>query len=232
MKTKTLLLLFSGGNKMIGLDSSRNIIRDMKYIEKDLSKKEFLVIDNYDPFEYHFEPYQSDNLIYLAEKDLTYSIKDLEKGLIVRAPYRMGKDHIQSVIDPCIELEIHQLKKILKNKGITKTNASEKIKERDDYCCQLCGETDFRTLNVHHIVPRKSPFIPKSFIHSPLNQITLCANCHSIEHHVLRYGNDTERKEHIKRMLCINGFNWKDNLDDSYYVPINDIARENKIEYL
>ena len=57
---------------MIGLDSSRNIIRDMKYIEKDLSKKEFLVIDNYNPYEYHFEPYQSDNLIYLAEKDLTY----------------------------------------------------------------------------------------------------------------------------------------------------------------
>ncbi|ATZ60066.1 hypothetical protein BK798_06325 [Methanobrevibacter smithii] len=217
---------------MIGLDSSRNIIRDMKYIEKDLSKKEFLVIDNYNPYEYHFEPYQSDNLIYLAEKDLTYSIKDLKNGLIVRAPYRVGKDYIQSVIDPCIELKIPQLTKILKNRGITKTNASEKIKERDDCCCQLCGETDFRTLNVHHIVPRKSPFIPESFIHSPMNQITLCANCHSIEHYVLRNEDATERKEHIKRMLCINGFNWKDNLDDSYYAPIKDITRENKIEYL
>ena len=32
---------------MIGLDSSRNIIRDMSYVKKDLSEKEFLVIDDY-----------------------------------------------------------------------------------------------------------------------------------------------------------------------------------------
>lgn len=74
-------------------------------------------------------------------------------------------------------------------------------------------------------MPRKSPFIPESFIHSPMNQITLCANCHSIEHYVLRNGDATERKEHIKRMLCINGFNWKDNLDDSYYAPIKVLTR-------
>ena len=49
---------------MIRLDSSQNIIRDMTYIKKDLSKKEFLAIDNYDPCDYHFEPCQSDNLIY------------------------------------------------------------------------------------------------------------------------------------------------------------------------
>ena len=217
---------------MIGLDSFRNIIRDMRHIEKDLYKKEFLVIDNYDFNEYHFEPYSSDNLIYLEEKDLTYSIKDLEKGLIVRAPYKIGKDHLQSVMDPCIELKIPHLIKILKNKEVTKSNAHEKIKERDDYRCQLCGKKDFRTLNVHHIVPKKSPFVQKSFIHSPLNQITLCANCHSIEHYILRNGNAAERRDHIKRMLCINGFNWKDNWDDSYYAPIKDITEWNNIEFL
>ena len=128
--------------------------------------------------------------------------------------------------------KIIKLKKLLKNKEITKTNAPQKIKERDGNCCQLCGQTDLRTLNVHHIVPRKSPFILKSFIHSPINQITLCANCHKIEHYVLTHGDTTERKEHVKRLLCINGFNWDDNLDDSYYAPIEDIKKWNQIEFL
>ena len=83
---------------MIGLDRSRNIIRDMSYVKKDLSEKEFLVIDDYKDIanNHHFEPYSSNNLIYLGEMDLVYSIYDLKKGLLLRAPWRVGKDYIQT----------------------------------------------------------------------------------------------------------------------------------------
>lgn len=125
---------------MIGLDVHRNITHDMDDVECDLSYKEFLVIDNYDELRisgdlfnnHHFEPYSSDNLIYLREMDLVYSIYDLNNGLLLRAPYKIGKDYIQSWVTPCIEFHIPQLKKILKTKGITKSTASKKIKERDN----------------------------------------------------------------------------------------------------
>ena len=218
---------------MICLDSSRNIIRDSGYIEKDLSEKEFLVVDDWDTNEYHFEPYHSDKLVYLGEHDLCYSIYDLEKGLLTRSPYKTGPGMIQNWITTQITLEIPQLKKLLANKWINKSNASNKIKERDGDCCQLCGESDFRTLNVHHIVPRKSPFFDKDFINSPINQITLCSNCHSIEHHILRYGNADERKEHVKKLFELNGFNWGHfNRSDVFYAPIKEIERYNKGEFV
>ncbi len=193
---------------MIGLDRSRNIIKDMSCVKQDLSKKEFLIIDDYEDIvnNHHFEPYSSDNLIYLREMDLVYSIYDLKKGLLLRAPWKIGKNYIQNWVTPCIEIIIPQLTKLLKNKEITKSNASKKIKERDNNRCQLCGESDIRTLNVHHIVPRISPFADKKFIDSPINQITLCANCHRIEHFVLENGSKAERREHVKRMFEINGY--------------------------
>ena len=208
---------------MIGLDFHRNIIRDMGDIEKDLSKKEFLVIDNYDEIKitgdlvnnHHFEPYSSNNLVYLREKDLVYSIHDLDKGLLLRAPYKKRRGYIQSWVTPCIEFQIPKLKKILKNIKITKSTASKKIKERDNYCCQLCGESDKRVLNVHHIIPRISPFADKQFIESPINQITLCANCHRIEHYVLEHGSKSERKEHVEMMFEKNGYKVKDDLGRS-----------------
>lgn len=215
---------------MICLDSARNIIRNDDYlINNGLSGKEYLIIDDWENGEYHFEEYDSEKLIYLSEYDLVYSIADLEKGILYTAPKRTGKDTVHWITGPLINIiEIPQLKKLLKNKMINKTNASTKIKERDDDCCQLCGESDYRTLNVHHIVPRKSPFIHKSFIHSPMNQITLCANCHSIEHHVMRYGNDDERREHVERLFRLNGFNWdKYHRNSEYYISIKEIEAWN-----
>lgn len=41
--------------------------------------------------------------------------------------------------------------------------------------CSVCGLTDFRCLDFHHIHGRSSPEV-----------IVLCANCHRIEHHQLR----------------------------------------------
>ena len=107
------------------------------------------------------------------------------------------------------------------------------IKERDNNCCQLCGETNVRTLNVHHIVPRKSPFVTNSFINSPINQITLCANCHRIEHYVLEHGDKLEREAHVKRMFDINGLNYrKDKLGEYLYESMDVIKEYNKIEFI
>ena len=217
---------------MIGLDSTRNIIQDMEYIEKDLSEKEFLIIDNIEEInetesqiDYHFEPYGSENLIYLGEMDLVYSIYNLNEGLLLRAPYKKREGYIQPWIAP-VKFEIPHLKRLLKNKGITKSNASEKIKERDDNHYQLCGETDIRTLNVHHIIPRASPFFHDSFINSPLNQITLCANCHRIEHWVMEHGISNERKEHVKKMFDINGAHFRGGeLHELHYAPMSEIKK-------
>lgn len=216
---------------MIGLDSSRNLMTDMDHIENDLKEKEFLVITNWDDdLEYHFESYDSDNLIYLQEVDIVYSIYDLEKGLLLKAPIRLTGDVIRNVGPVCWELYIPQLKKLLKNRFITKSNAGKQIKERDCFTCQLCGEQDKRVLNTHHIVPRSSPFTSKSFIDSPVNQITLCANCHTIEHYILEHGSRAEIRSHVKRMFEVNGYDWDTN--DGFDIPMNEIRKWNKIEIL
>ena len=220
---------------MICLDSNRNIIQDDVYIiENGLKDREFLIIDDWENGKYHFEGYDSKKLIYLGEHDLVYSIADLEKGLLFIAPKRVSRDRVSWITGPLLNIiTIPKLKRLLRNKGITKTNAPMMIKERDNNCCQLCGETDVRTLNVHHIVPRKSPFVTNSFINSPINQITLCANCHRIEHYVLEHGDKLEREAHVKRMFDINGLNYrKDKLGEYLYESMDVIKEYNKIEFI
>lgn len=220
---------------MICLDSNRNIIKNDDYIIKNgLSDREFLIIDNWENEEYHFEDCNSSKLIYLGEYDLVYSIADLEKGILFIAPKRTGEDTVSWITGPLLNrIEIPLLKRLLKNKGINKTNASKRIKERDNNRCQLCGESDKRVLNVHHIVPRKSPFVTDSFIHSPINQITLCANCHRIEHHVLEHGNKSEREAHVKKMFDINGLHYRnDKLGEHFYESMEVIKNYNKIEFI
>ena len=218
---------------MICLDSDRNIIKDDRYIRNGLEDREFIIVDDWKTGEYHFEGYDSPKLIYLGEHDLVYSIADLKKGILVIAPKRNGEDTCSWITGPLLNvIEIPMLERLLKNKRITKTNAPLKVKERDGNCCQLCGETDIRTLNVHHIVPRKSPFVIDSFIHSPLNQITLCANCHRIEHHVLEHGSEAEREEHVRRMFDINGLNYGGKLGEHFYESMDVIKRYNQIEFI
>ena len=219
---------------MICLDSNRNIIQDSDFLETGLSGWEYLIIEDWENGEYHFEKHDSEKLIYLGEHDLVYSIADLNKGVLFIAPKRMGEDTVRWITGPLLNIiQIPQLKKLLKNKGITKTNASKQIKERDNHCCQLCGETDERGLNVHHIVPRKSPFVTESFIHSPINQITLCANCHRIEHHVLEHGSKSERKAHVEKMFDINGLHYRnDKLGEHFYESMEVIKNYNKIEFI
>lgn len=54
-----------------------------------------------------------------------------------------------------------------------------KIKERDGYTCQLCGETDRTILEAHHMKHRsKFPELQFDFN----NGITLCLKCHALQH--------------------------------------------------
>ena len=54
-----------------------------------------------------------------------------------------------------------------------------KIKERDGYTCQLCGETDRTILEAHHMKHRsKFPELQFNFN----NGITLCLKCHALQH--------------------------------------------------
>ena len=52
------------------------------------------------------------------------------------------------------------------------------ILERDDYICQMCGETEGR-ITAHHILPKRD--YPK-LIFNVDNGITLCLDCHSEVH--------------------------------------------------
>ena len=54
-----------------------------------------------------------------------------------------------------------------------------KIKERDNYACQLCGEKDRDILEAHHI-KHKSIFPELQFDFT--NGITLCLDCHALQH--------------------------------------------------
>lgn len=49
---------------------------------------------------------------------------------------------------------------------------SQRVKERDNFRCQLCGRTS--NLNSHHILRKQSRLMRYSL----LNGITLCAGCH------------------------------------------------------
>lgn len=54
-----------------------------------------------------------------------------------------------------------------------------KIKERDGYICQLCGENDRNILEAHHM-KHKSKFPELQFDFN--NGITLCLKCHALQH--------------------------------------------------
>lgn len=54
-----------------------------------------------------------------------------------------------------------------------------KIKEKDNYICQLCGEKDRDILEAHHI-KHKSIFPELQFDFT--NGITLCLDCHALQH--------------------------------------------------
>ncbi len=66
-----------------------------------------------------------------------------------------------------------------KNLKLALKQWSLKIKERDGYTCQLCGETNKSILEAHHM-KHKSKFPELQFDFN--NGITLCLNCHVLQH--------------------------------------------------
>lgn len=55
----------------------------------------------------------------------------------------------------------------------------QQIKNRDDYVCKKCGESDINLLEAHHIIPRQ---LRPDLIFDLNNGITLCLNCHYEKH--------------------------------------------------
>ena len=66
-----------------------------------------------------------------------------------------------------------------KNINLALKQWSLKIKEKDEYTCQLCGENDRRLLESHHI-KEKNKFPELKFDFN--NGITLCLKCHALQH--------------------------------------------------
>lgn len=70
----------------------------------------------------------------------------------------------------------------------------ELIRERDNYCCRLCGIKQVnKKLDVHHIDYNKQN-------NDPINLITLCRNCHS------KTNSNRNKYTKVFTKLCISGF--------------------------
>lgn len=76
-----------------------------------------------------------------------------------------------------LKVENKELKKRIKE--LTNFTTKEKVKERDNYKCRLCGNngSDGMDLNVHHLTPRSS-----GGNHTAHNLITVCESCHHFLH--------------------------------------------------
>lgn len=66
-----------------------------------------------------------------------------------------------------------------KNEKLALKQWAVKIKERDDFTCQLCGETNRDVLEAHHMKSR-TKFRELQFDFN--NGITLCLKCHALQH--------------------------------------------------
>ena len=85
-----------------------------------------------------------------------------------RYDYNKGKNHYEWKEN----LHDKHYKLALKQWGI-------KVKERDQYTCQHCGETNRKILEAHHMKNRsKFPELQFDFN----NGITLCLSCHALQH--------------------------------------------------
>jgi len=148
------------------------------------------------------------DLIYLGELDVVTHLHDYVKGKLTPVYEWLGNGKVKHHCCLWIE-DIPQIQKLIENTLIKSDASTKEIKGRDGYVCQLCGFDEEMALEVHHIVPRSSPFVPKNFIKSPLNCITLCANCHRIAQKTLMYGSDAERRDSVKQLGELNGWRMK-----------------------
>ena len=95
---------------------------------------------------------------------------------------RKYKRYIISLVEckTCSDFEIKRNKHIKKvsNKRITVTEETyNKVMQRDNYKCRLCGTT--LNLVEHHIVYKSED---RKLINEPTNLIVLCTKCHALVH--------------------------------------------------
>lgn len=173
---------------------------------------------------------ENDDLIYLGEYDVVAHLHDHVKGELTPVYQYIGEGKVKG--HPCLWMEdIPQIQKLIKNTLINSHKQISKIKARDNFQCQVCGFDDEMALEVHHIVPRTSPFVSENFIKSPLNCITLCANCHRIAQKTLMNGTINERGDSVKRLGEING--WRlERIAPNFYEPHSVFKKWRDIEFL
>jgi hypothetical protein len=164
-----------------------------------------------------------DDLVYLGECDAVFHIHNIETGEMCPANKMINSRECN--VNPCIKApNIPKLSKLLKNIKIKSDGQISQIKARDNFKCQLCGFDDDRALEVHHIIPKISPFVSELFKRDPINCITLCANCHRIVQKTLNHGSDVERRDIVLKLGEINGWLlkwvnpvWYENLEKMRY---------------
>ena len=70
-------------------------------------------------------------------------------------------------------------------------NFRNKVYQRDDYTCQICGDASGGNLNAHHI---ESWNWAKDKRFTTSNGVTLCEECHNKFHNVYGYGSNTKKQ--------------------------------------
>lgn len=109
------------------------------------------------------------------------------KNLLVRKrkykPYfyckELKKEIILSQCENCLKLNLvttRPIRKISNHRKTVSKSTYQKVYERDNGQCRLCGSNQ---IQLHHIIYRSED---KSLIDEPSNCIMLCVNCHQLVH--------------------------------------------------
>lgn len=118
-----------------------------------------------------------------ASEELDITCNNCQK-IFKRKSHKIGKNNFcsKSCVDQFNRGSNHyEWKEHLHNKSLKLAlkQWAIKVKERDGYTCQLCGEADRSILEAHHMKHRsKFPELQFDFN----NGITLCLKCHALQH--------------------------------------------------
>lgn len=143
--------------------------------------------------------YRVDNFLGNKEKNSFWGKKHTDKTKKLLSELRKGKKLSKETID---KIKIaNSNDKCYAWKGGSNDWWKKRVKERDDYTCQLCGLKEPLIMEAHHI---KSKTLYPSLKYSLSNGITLCPNCHkrlTINDKELKLWKKTNSKR-IKRHLA------------------------------
>lgn len=189
-----------GNHKFCSAECSNNYIRDdfIKILIREKKNKTHHKTENVATIKQNEDI--NTNLVQTSKDEYTLNCKHCGKVFITknklgkycsiicreqdRANMRLEKSKAQTNNFNRDELYVIEQVKYLINMALISTAVSsfssygfteslkDKIRERDDYTCQVCGSG--LNLHVHHIIPRKW-----GGTNETENLITLCASCHN-----------------------------------------------------